>query len=156
MVDSQAHQRPSDKQLTRLLERRFNVQVPLEKAWAHLEQVEQWPSWARHIRRIELQPSKTLGPESEGTIELKNGISSTFKVEEFNVGHNWKWVGPFLWLKVHYDHQFQKLGPEKTAVNFVVDGEGLGVGLFGRIFAAIYARNLDRAIPRLIEELEQN
>ena len=29
------------------------------------------------------------------------------------------------------------------------------VGLFGRIFAAVYARSLDRAIPNLIKEIDR-
>jgi hypothetical protein len=29
------------------------------------------------------------------------------------------------------------------------------VRIFGPLFAALYARNLDRAIPRLVEELER-
>ena len=40
------------------------VKVALERAWAHLEKVEQWPSWARHIERIDLRPSGPLGPAS--------------------------------------------------------------------------------------------
>jgi Polyketide cyclase / dehydrase and lipid transport len=141
--------------MVRLLERRFCVKVPLEKVWAHLERVEQWPSWARHIRRIDLRPSGPLRPHSEGAIQLTVGIRSTFRVEELNTGRNWRWVGPFLWLTVHYDHQFARIGPQETEVRFVVDGEGLGVAVFGRIFAAIYARNLDRAIPNLIPELQR-
>lgn len=102
-----------------------------------------------------MRPPGPLGPNSEGAIHLTNGISSTFRVEELNARHNWAWVGPFLWLSVRYDHQFQEIGSAETEVAFVLDGEGLGVGLFGRVFAAIYARNLDRAIPGLIEELER-
>jgi len=37
----------------------------------------------------------------------------------------------------------------------VLDGEGFGVGVFGTLFAAIYAVNLDRAIPRLVAEVEK-
>ncbi len=140
--------------LVRLLERRFTVKVPLEKAWAHLEQIEKWPSWARHIRRIELRPPGPLGPNSEGTIQLTNGIRSTFRMREINVGSSWKWVGSFLWISVHYDHQFKRIGPEESEIGFVLDGAGFGVGVFGRLFAAIYARNLDLAIPNLIKELE--
>jgi hypothetical protein len=132
------------------------VRVPVEKAWAHLGHVERWPSWARHIRRIDLHPPGSLGRESSGEIQLTNGIRSTFRVEEFNAGRNWKWVGPFLWLHVHYDHQFRVIGPDQTEVAFVLDGEGFGARVFGRVFAAIYVRNLDRAIPRLIRELEEN
>ncbi|MCZ6671581.1 MAG: SRPBCC family protein [Verrucomicrobia bacterium] len=140
--------------LVRLLERRFTAKVPLKKAWAHLERIEQWPSWARHIRRIDLRPSGPLGIHSEGAIQLTNGIRSTFRMEELNVGSNWKWVGPFLWITVHYDHRFKRTGPEESEISFVLDGEGFGAGVFGRLFAAIYARNLDRAIPNLIKELE--
>ena len=136
------------------LERRFRVQASVEKAWAHLAGVEQWPSWARHIRRIEIRPSGTLGPASEGTIRLTNGVRSTFRMEELNAGVNWKWAGRFLWITVHYDHRFRRIGPEESEIAFVLDGEGPGVRAFGRLFAAIYARSLDRAIPNLIEELE--
>ena len=141
--------------MVRLLERRFTVKVRVEEAWAHLERVEQWPSWARHIRRIDLRPSGPLGLHSEGAIQLTNGIRSTFRMEELNVGSNWKWVGPFLWITVRYDHQFERTGPEESKIGFVLDGQGFGAGVFGRLFAAIYARNLDRAIPNLIKELEQ-
>ena len=142
-------------ELFRLLERQFTVKAPVSKAWDHLAHVEQWPSWARHIRRIEMKPPGPLTAVSEGTIHLTNGMRSTFKVEELNMGRNWKWVGPFLWLKVHYDHQFREIDNTHSEVVFLLDGEGFGVGTFGRLFALIYARNLDRAIPRLIDEIER-
>lgn len=141
--------------MVRLLERRFKVKAPLERAWAHLARIEEWPSWARHIRRIDLRPSGPLGPASEGVIELTNGIRSTFRMEELNAGTNWKWAGPFLWITVHYDHQFSRTSPGESEIGFVLDGEGFGAGVFGRLFALIYARNLDRAIPKLVEELER-
>lgn len=140
--------------MLRLLERHFTVKCSLEIAWAHLEKVEQWPSWARHIQRIDLRPPGPLTPESEGTIRLSHGIRSTFRMEHLIPGKSWKWAGPFLWLTVHYDHQFSRKSPDETEVRFVLDGEGFGIGFFGRVFAAIYARNLDRAIPHLVRELE--
>jgi len=141
--------------MVRLLERRFRVKIPLEKAWAHLEKVEQWPSWARHIRRIDIRPAGPLGPTSEGAIQLSNGIRSIFRMEELNAGNNWKWAGPFLWITVHYDHRFNRIGPAESEIGFVLDGEGFGAGVLGRVFAAIYARSLDRAIPNLVKELER-
>jgi hypothetical protein len=140
--------------MVRLLERRFRVKAPLERAWSHLEKVEQWPSWARHIRRIEVHPSGPFRPDTEGTLVLSNGFRSIFRMEQLNPGANWKWAGPFLWLTVHYDHRLARAGPEESEIAFVVDGEGFGVAVFGRLFAAIYARSLDRAIPRLIHEIE--
>ena len=140
--------------MIRLLERRFRVRAPLEKAWSHLEKIEQWPTWARHIRRIDLRPAGPLKPDSVGTLLLTNGIRSTFRMEQLNPGRNWKWAGPFLWITVHYDHQFVHAGPEESEVAFLLDGEGFGAAVFGRLFAALYARNLDRAIPNLIHEIE--
>ena len=75
-------------------------------------------------------------------------------MEQLNEGTNWTWAGPFLWLKVRYDHQFSRIGLGESEIAFVLEGEGFAVGVFGRLFASIYARNLDRAIPRLIAELE--
>ena len=76
----------------RLLERRFAVKVqrPSKMRGHTLAKVEQWPSWARHIRRIELRPSGPLTPKSEGEIQLTNGIRSKFRMEELNPGKNWK------------------------------------------------------------------
>ena len=140
--------------MVRLLERRFKIKAPLARAWQHLEKVEQWPSWARHIRRIEMNPPGPLTAGSVGTLVLTNGIRSTFRIEELRAGASWKWAGPFLWLTVHYDHQFTQASPEETEIGFVLDGDGVGAGVFGRLFAAIYARNLDRAIPNPVREIE--
>ncbi len=34
-------------------------------------------------------------------------------------------------------------------ITFTVEGAGVGVSIVGRLSADVYARNLDRAIPRL-------
>jgi Polyketide cyclase / dehydrase and lipid transport len=136
-----------------LLRREFTVDAPLEVAWRHLARVEQWPSWARYIKRVELTPAGELAPRSTGVIHLRNGVTSAFTVTELHPHRNWKWVGPFLRLTIHYDHRFEELSPRQTRLTWVVDGEGRGVSTFGRLFARIYGRNLDKAIPALIAEL---
>jgi len=136
--------------LIRLLERQFDVPVPLTEAWRTLARVEDWPRWAPHIRSIELTPPAELRADSAGCIRLRNGVRSTFRMTEFRPGVSWKWVGPFLWLTVHYDHRFEAIAPSRTRLNWTVDAEGFGVSVFGRLFAAVYSRNLDRAIPSLV------
>jgi Polyketide cyclase / dehydrase and lipid transport len=140
--------------MVRLLEKRFSARVAVSAAWEHLARVESWPSWAKHIRRVELRPAGPLGPVSAGTIHLSNGIRSTFRMTQWSPGANWKWTGPFLWLTVDYDHRFRELGPSETEITFIVEGEGLGVSLLGPVFAFIYQRSLERAIPALVAELE--
>lgn len=136
-----------------LLRREFTVALPCEQAWSHLACLERWPSWAAHIKRVEVQPPGELGPNSRGLIHLNNGIKSTFTMAEFNPPGNWKWVGRFLWLTVYYDHRFEALNPRQTKLIWVVQGEGFGVSFFGKLFAKIYSKNLDRAIPALVEQM---
>jgi hypothetical protein len=143
-----------------LLRREFTVELPPEKAWQHLARVEQWPSWAKHIKRVEVQPPGELGPESTGRLHLNTwvrsgwpGSSAAFTVTEFNPYHSWKWVAPFLWLTCHYDHRFDELNPTQTKMTFVIEAKGFGKSVIGRLFAKIYSKNLDRAIALLIQEM---
>jgi polyketide cyclase/dehydrase/lipid transport protein len=98
--------------------------VPAEAAGAHLADVESWPSWAKHINRVELIPPGPLTPRSEGKIHLTNGRRSTFRMEELDPHVSWKWAGEFLWLTVHYDHRLRSLGPNECELTFSLDGEG--------------------------------
>jgi polyketide cyclase/dehydrase/lipid transport protein len=155
-----------------LLTREFTVDAGLARAWEHLARIEQWPSWAPHIKRIELQPPGELGPQSTGVIHLAGGITSAFRMTEFNpplknsvgglrnnsVGglRNWKWAGPFLWITVHYDHWFDPLDDSHTRLTWTIAAEGLGASVLGPLFAALYRRSLERAIPLLIREMNAN
>jgi Polyketide cyclase / dehydrase and lipid transport len=136
-----------------LLRREFVVELPPEKAWEHLARVEEWPSWAKHIRQVRVQPPGALGPNSTGFLQLCNGLKPAFTVTEFNPTRNWKWVGAFLWLTVHYDHHFEEQSPTQTKLTWFIDANGFSASIIGRLFAMIYKRDLDRAIPMLIQEM---
>jgi hypothetical protein len=136
-----------------LIQREFEVDIPLATAWRHLAQVEQWPTWARHIKHVELNPKGELMLSTVGSFHLANGMKSDFKMTEINPSRNWKWVGLFLWLVVHYDHRFERMDERRTKLTWLVSAEGFGVSVLGRVFAAIYNSNLDKAIPRLINEM---
>jgi hypothetical protein len=136
-----------------LIQRAFVVDVPLLRAWEHLARVEQWPSWAAHIKRIDLQPPGPLGPQSTGVIHLTNGMKPAFRMTEFDPPRNWKWVGAFLWLSVIYDHQFEALDTEHTRLTWIVQAAGFGASVLGRLFAQIHRGNMDKAISRLIAEM---
>lgn len=137
-----------------LLRRQFVVRVPLAEAWARLARVEEWPSWAVHIRQISLTPAGPLGEDSSGVIHLKNGMRTAFRMSEFDPPRSWAWAGKFLSLVIHYDHRFEPVGAASTRMIWIVRAEGPLTGLLGPLFAWIYGRNLDRAIPRLVHEWE--
>ena len=74
-------------------------------------------------------------------------------MEIFDPPKRWQWVGRFLTTKVHYDHRFEPVDSEHTRLIWTVGAEGPGSATLGRVFGAIYARNLDKAIPNLQAEL---
>jgi hypothetical protein len=78
-----------------------------------------------------------------------------FTVTEFNPYRNWKWVAGFLWLTCHYDHRFEELNPTQTKLTWVIEASGFGKSVIGRLFAKIYRKSLDRAIPLLVEQMER-
>ena len=136
-----------------LLKREFVVNLAVEAAWDYLARIEAWPSWARHIRKIDLTPPGELHRQSSGVLHLKNGLAPTFRVTEFDRPRNWQWDGAFLWLTVLYDLRFEALDANHTKVIFVIRAEGLGASILGPLFARLYRPSLDRAIPRLVQEM---
>ncbi len=136
-----------------VLRREFTVELSPEQARRHLARVEQWPSWAKHIKQVEVQPPGELGPQSTGRLYLSNGGKAVFKMTEFNPYRNWKWVSRLLWLTIDFDHRFEELNPTQTRLTFELEGRGFGVSVLGRLFAKIYSKSLDRAIPLLVQEM---
>ena len=122
--------------------------------WGSLAHPASWPSWAQHIRAVDMEPEGPLTSSSSGIVRLTNGVRSRFTVTRFVDGERWLWVGKFLWLRVEYDHVLEAVSPDRTRVTFDVGGSGMGVGSLGRLFAWVYGRNLDAAIPRLVAEIE--
>jgi len=135
-----------------LLRRTLDVPVPVGEAWTRLSRVEAWPSWARHIRSARLEPAGALGPGSRGVFLLKPGIPTRFEMTDWDPPRRWKWRGEFLWLTVGYDHRFEPLPGDGTRIVLEVDATGFALGTLGRLFAFVYARNLDRALPLLARE----
>ena len=142
--------------MRRVLERSVTVQASPSSSWNHLIEPAHWPSWAHHIRRVEMTPPGRARLGSTGRVRLKNGTSARQVVVTMEEGRRWRWDGKFLWLDLVYDHVFQATADGGTRVTFTVDGGGIGEGSLGRLFAAVYARNLDKALPNLAAELSTN
>jgi hypothetical protein len=135
--------------MKRLLERTFGVEAAAERAWVELVAAEQWPRWAQHLRSVQVTPPGPVGPTSSATLKLTNHTTATMKVAQFQEERRFRWEGAFLWLRLGYDHLVTTDDTGRVSITFTVDAAGLGVNLIGPLFAGIYARNLDRAIPRL-------
>ncbi len=140
--------------MKRLIDESFEAAAPPSLVWDHLAQVDSWPTWARHIKSVVKTPSGPLSIDTQATLRLTNGMTSTFKMIEFAPPLHWKWSGSLLGAQIFYDHVFSEVAPSRTRVRFTVDGSGWQVAILGTVFASIYQRNLRRAIPLLIAEIE--
>lgn len=139
--------------MRQLLERSFTVAATPEVAWAALVDADAWPSWAHHIQRIELTPPGRVEPSTEAVIVLTNRTKASVAVTDFDPGRRFLWQGRFLWMGLAYDHTIQP-ADGGTRITFTVEGSGPGAASIGRLFARIYGRNLDRAIPNLQAQLD--
>ena len=63
----------------------------------------------------------------------------------------WEWVGGLPGVRIHYDHRFEASGPTATRLEWLVVLYGPIAPLVRPVFARVYGRNVDRAIPRLQE-----
>ncbi len=138
-----------------LIQREFIVDVPLEQAWQHLARVEAWPSWAKHIKSVTVEPPGELAPCTVGTLHLTNGMKARFAMTEFVPNRHWKWVSNFLWLTIHYDHRFEPIEDGRTKMQFIIEAKDLGFGkyILGKLYAALYRKILDKAIVNLVAEI---
>jgi hypothetical protein len=78
------------------IQREFVVDAPLERAWQHLARVEAWPSWAKHIKSVTVEPPGELSPSTVAVFRLAFGLKARFAVTEFVPMSHWKWVSKFL------------------------------------------------------------
>src|SRR5262249_17842921 len=88
-----------------LIRRGCIADIPVERAWEHLARVEAWPSWAKHIQSVTLEPPGKIAPSTVGVFHLANplrsgwpGPKARFAMTEFAPKSSWKWVAKFLWL----------------------------------------------------------
>lgn len=143
-----------EEESCQLLSRTFVVQAAPAEAWESMVAAESWPTWARHIARVELAPPGRVGPATRAKIVLTNRTTARVAVVAYDEGHRFRWDGRFLWLGIAYDHILEPADGGGTTITFTVAAAGRGAGSIGRVFAAIYARHLDRAIPRLRAQLD--
>ena len=129
--------------------RTFRVETPLSEAWARLGQIERWPEWAPHIRAAALSPAGDLGSTSTGNLVIRGFGRSTYRVTAWEPGRRWTWVAKMPGFDVTYEHGFKPDGDRATILDWVVYLDGSLAFVVRPLFAAIYGRNVDRAIPRL-------
>jgi uncharacterized membrane protein len=131
------------------VQRSFEVEAPLEEAWYRLAEVQRWPEWAPHITSVTVSPTGELGPTSSGAFKIRWLGRNTFRMSSWEPPRRWEWIGGLPGVRISYDHRFEPSGPRSTRLEWLVALRGPLAPLVRRVFARIYGRNVDRAIPRL-------
>ncbi|MFN2488181.1 MAG: SRPBCC family protein [Actinomycetota bacterium] len=63
---------------------RIVVNRPLSSAWKHLAHLEDWPSWAGHIRRMEPTPRGDLTASTQVLMHMRAGPRNKMIVTEYD------------------------------------------------------------------------
>jgi hypothetical protein len=133
------------------VERSFVVAAPVGVAWARLAEVERWPEWAPHISSVTVSPPGPLGRSSSGALHIRRLGSNTFRMSAWQPPDRWEWTGGLPGVRILYDHRFAPSSNGTTTMTWTVTLQGPLAWLIRPVFARVYGRNVDRAIPRLQE-----
>jgi hypothetical protein len=131
------------------VERSFVVDVAPDTAWERLAQVERWPEWAPHIVAVTVDPRSELGPRSSGNLRIRRLGRNSFRMTTWDPPHRWEWSGGLPGVRIDYDHRFSPAGDNSATLTWTVTLRGPLATVVRPVFARIYGRNVDRAIPQL-------
>lgn len=130
------------------------VDRPLEVVWAHLAKLEQWPSWAAHIRRMEPTPPGQLTARTEVVLHMTVGFRTKMTVTEYDRPRRWLWEGRSLGTITRFEHKLEQVGEERTRIWFLAWMGGPLSGPAGWMFGRMMRRYLAVALPKLKAEIE--
>jgi hypothetical protein len=133
-----------------LLERSFEVEAPVVVVWGLLADVERWPEWAPHLRSARLERSP-LGPDVAGRFGLRPFGTARFVMTSWQPPRSWTWQGAAFGIPIAYHHAFEPVDDKRARLTWTVELLAERVGIRARLFARIYARNVDRAWPSFVE-----
>jgi hypothetical protein len=134
--------------------RELVVDAPIEAAWHHFNRAADWPSWHTDLLRADVEPPGELGPTSVATLHARKGPAVKFRMVTFEPYRHWTWVAKLLWCTLEYDHRFEKLAERRTRIVLHTEVHGAGAGLFARIIGGAGGKSLDKALPRLVDQMK--
>lgn len=130
------------------------VDVPPSAAWDHLSRLEEWPSWAGHIRRMEPDPVGELTGSTEVMLSMRAGPRTRMVVTDYDPPRSWVWEGTSYGVTTRFEHRFEELDAGETRIWFLASTSGRLAGVVGWMFGKLMHRNLARVLPRLKAEME--
>jgi hypothetical protein len=130
------------------------VDRPAWDVWGHLAKLEQWPSWAAHIRRMDPTPPGELAAETRVVLHMRAGPRASMTVTEFDAPRRWVWEGRSLGVTTRFEHRLDEVAESRTRVWFLAWMSGPLSLPAGWAFGTMMHRYLLRALPKLKDEIE--
>lgn len=125
-----------------------------QEAWDHLARLEQWPSWAAHIRRMEPMPPGNLTSSTRVVLHMRAGPRTTMTVTEYDPPKRWVWEGKSFGTMTRFEHQLEPVGEGHTRIWFLAWMSGPFARPGDWIFGKMMSRYLATALPKLKKEIE--
>lgn len=123
-------------------------------AWNHLAHLENWPSWAGHIKRMEPTPRGDLTASTQVILHMRAGPRNKMIVTEYDPPHRWVWEGRSFGVTTRFEHKFEAIDENRTRIWFLAGMSGPLSFLTGGLFGRMMHRYLTRALPKLKSEME--
>lgn len=138
-----------------VLREEVTVDRPNAVAWDHLAQLERWPTWGRHIRRMTPSPPGVLTESTTVILRMRNGARTTMVVTEFDPPRRWVWEGRSFMTLTRFEHKFEPVGDDGTRIWFLAWMSGPLARPMGFMFGRMMKRYLARGFPKLKAEIEE-
>ena len=123
-------------------------------AWKHLAKLEEWPSWAVHIRRMDPNPPGDLTDSTQVVLHMRAGPRTKMIVTEYDPPQRWVWEGRSFGVTTRFEHKLEEIGGGRTRIWFLAWMSGPLAGPAGWTFGKMMRRSLAQALPKLKGEIE--
>jgi hypothetical protein len=130
------------------------VDRPAAEARKHLAKLQEWPSWAAHIRRMDPTPPGELTASTQVLLHMRAGPSTNLIVTEYDPPRRWVWEGRSFGVTTRFEHALEEIGEARTRIWFLAWMSGPLAGPGGWVFGKMMHRYLCRALPKLKREME--
>jgi uncharacterized membrane protein len=123
-------------------ERSIQIQAPAEKVWSVMSDVAHWPEWTPSIESVE-EVSADFGAGSSAAVKAQGVAKTTWRVTEWNPGHNFTWVTSVRGAKTVGEHVIEGAPGGPTTVRLGIEVQGLAGALFKPLIRKVIVRNLE-------------
>jgi hypothetical protein len=131
------------------IRRELVVDVPAHTAWNHFAKVEEWITWSSDLDRVEMTPKGAITADSQGILVTRSGVRATVKVVAYEPYVRWAWWARILWARFYINYDFEPTDDNRTLIRWTVHVSGFA----GQVFAVVFGRHMNKAIPNLIHEM---